>query len=73
VQTPDDRAVRILMDTYWTSRGWRDGPRKSGQELDYAVESRPMFEAPRTATHADVVADVVDAYSKIVQQETRTG
>jgi hypothetical protein len=69
VQTPDARAVQILMDTYWTSSGWRDSPRTPSEDLRYAVEAGLMFEASRTATHDEIVASVAASYSKIAQQE----
>jgi hypothetical protein len=60
--------VQILLDTYWSSSGWRDGPAVAGEDLRYAVEAGLMFEAARKATHDEVVDGVLDAYSSIALQ-----
>jgi len=59
----DTRALKILFDTYWCSKGWksafqRDGAEKTPPEdLAYAVEAGLMF-PPRKVSHADALQEL---------------
>lgn len=66
---PDERAVRALLRTYWSSAGWVDEPTTPPDELAHAVEAGAMFGDPMTMAHDDLVAGVVDAASRVSADE----
>jgi hypothetical protein len=61
----DKRALKILFDTYWSSKGWRSAgtpnrvPDTPPTDLDYAHEAGMMF-PPRKLSHNDAVQRVVE-------------
>jgi hypothetical protein len=61
VTVPDARAVKILLDTYWTSEGWRPEPRVPPADRDYAVQAGVMIRDNISATHDEVITGVLDA------------
>jgi hypothetical protein len=50
----DARAKRILVDTYWSSAGWRERPTTPAEDLAYAKAAGYMFD-PRPYAHDDAV------------------
>jgi hypothetical protein len=60
------RAVKILFDAYWSSRGWRpeDARRVSPEDFAYAKTQGVMFE-PVKIEHAEVSARISTAVSQL--------
>ncbi|MBW3636526.1 MAG: hypothetical protein KY445_08695 [Armatimonadetes bacterium] len=50
----DPKARQILIDTYWTSMGWRDRPHLFKEDLQWAMAAGVMFE-PKTLFHNEMV------------------
>lgn len=55
----DKRALKILFDTYWSSKGWKRVPDTPLADLDYANEAGMMFPA-RRLSHNDAVQRVAE-------------
>jgi hypothetical protein len=55
----DKRALKILFDTYWSSKGWKSVPDTPLDDLAYAYEAGMMF-PPQTLCHDDAVQRVVE-------------
>lgn len=62
---PDERAIKTLVRTYWSSAGWVDEPATPPEEQAHAIEAGTMFAEPVTLAHDDLVAGVVDAASRV--------
>jgi hypothetical protein len=62
----DKRALKILFDTYWTSRGWKreDEYRVSPEDFAYAKAQGVMFE-PIKIEHAQILTRISNAISKL--------
>lgn len=58
----DERAIKILIDTYWTSAGWRDERSVSTDpdEFKYARRAGVMFD-PVPLAHAQIIRRAVKA------------
>lgn len=51
----DTKARKILLNTFWSSRGWKDGPYTfTGEDFNYAKSKGLMFD-PITIHHDDLV------------------
>lgn len=50
----DKRAIKILMNTYWSTTGWRREPTVSSDDLAYAKSKGVMFD-PIRLSHAEAV------------------
>jgi hypothetical protein len=56
---PDERALKILFNTYWGKDGWKDPPAKpSPDDLAYATAAGVMF-PPRDLKHDELIRDIV--------------
>jgi hypothetical protein len=66
--TIDKRATKILMNTYWSSAGWRDEPKVSSEDLAYAKSQRVMFD-PVRFSHNEVADAAFQAVAAITQAE----
>src|SRR3712207_5248811 len=62
---PDRRAVQVLLETYWSSAGWRDDPRPTAEDLDYAVATGVMYRESGSAGHDEVVAEVRERAARL--------
>ena len=60
--TADKRAIKILMNTYWSAAGWRPEPVTSPEDLAYAKSHRVMFD-PAFFSHDDAAKAVIQAIS----------
>jgi hypothetical protein len=58
----DRRALKVLLDTYWTSAGWRDERSQSTPPVDfeYAKQAGVMFD-PIRVSHDDIVKRTIAA------------
>jgi len=65
MSAPDERAVRTLMRTYWSSAGWREDPTTAPDDLAHAIEAGVMFQDTPTVAHDEVVAGVLDAIARV--------
>lgn len=60
VPQPDEKAIGILLRTFWTSQGWREPPVTTREDFAYAKSRGVMFDAPLSLRHDDLVRDVVE-------------
>jgi hypothetical protein len=60
----DARALKILMDTYWSSAGWKPGAFTPPEDFLYAQNAGVMF-APTGPSHAEVAARLRSAYAAL--------
>ena len=59
----DERALKILNDTFWSSRGWKDQPSTPPADLEYARDAGYMFD-PIDLSHDDVTEWVTKSLAK---------
>lgn len=60
--TVDKRALKILLDTYWSPAGWRSGPEQRPNDEDFAyAKSKGLMFDPVELTHSDAVARLLRA------------
>lgn len=64
----DERAVRILKDTYWSSAGWRHVPSVAPEDFAHAKSHGVMFD-PLTVTHDEVVSGALQAVAGTSQDK----
>lgn len=67
-QQVDGRAVKILLNTFWSSAGWRETRETAPEDLAYAVAAGTMFR-PRTFTHDELVGELTNVCSRLTPQE----
>ena len=66
----DRRAVRTLMNAYWSQAGWRDPPATPPKaELAHAIDEGVMFDGTYHATHDEVVDAVIAARDAVGEDE----
>jgi hypothetical protein len=70
-QHVDGRAVKILLNTFWTSAGWRETPETAPEDLAYAIAAGTMF-LPRTFTHDELVGELTTVCSRLTPREVGT-
>jgi len=63
----DEKALRILFDTYWSSNGWKNKYATPPDDLSYAKASGYMFD-PVEFTHDDIVDWLLVAFSQVTQE-----
>jgi hypothetical protein len=51
----DKKALQILLDTYWSPKGWKRDRTIDSADFEYARQAGYMFDAV-TVTHDDIVA-----------------
>jgi hypothetical protein len=61
----DDRAVKTLFQTYWSSAGWRTEPATPPEDLAHAVDAGVMFNETVTMMHDELVRAVHDEVAKV--------
>lgn len=49
-----DKGLKILYDTYWNSKGWKDGT-VSYEEFIEAKKEGYMFEYPQSISHRETL------------------
>ncbi|WP_374569958.1 hypothetical protein [Phenylobacterium sp.] len=64
----DKRAVAILMNTYWSSAGWRPDRSVAPEDFAYARSKGVMFDAVRLS-HDDAIKAAVEAAANVRQTE----
>lgn len=62
--TTDKRAIKILMDTYWSTAGWRCEPVVSPEDCAYAKHQKTMFD-PVRLSHGEAVDAALRAVTDI--------
>lgn len=60
----DERARKILFDTYWSAGGWKDPPEVAPEDRAYAIRAGYMFPRENVA-HNAVVQRVLDTQSNV--------
>jgi hypothetical protein len=65
--TTDKRALKILMDTYWSAAGWQREPSVSHDDFAYAKSHNVMFD-PVQFSHAEAVGAVIEAVTNVSQK-----
>ncbi|MNB81976.1 hypothetical protein D3C75_287750 [compost metagenome] len=64
----DKKAKKILMNTFWTSAGWRGTPGAfAGEAFDYAKSQGLMFD-PVTITHDEIVMRLHELHQAITME-----
>jgi hypothetical protein len=63
-QSPDPKALKILFDTYWSSKGWKEEPKTPPDDLAYAMKAGVMF-PPQDYEHDAAIHDVIRLRGKI--------
>jgi hypothetical protein len=66
------RAVRTLVNAYWSPAGWRDPPATPpDDELAHAIDAGVMFDGTYDATHDEVLDTVIAAREGADEDEAR--
>ena len=60
----DKKALRILVDAYWSPKDWKRGETVDRAEFEYARQAGYMFD-PVLVTHDDIVARLVSIRARI--------
>lgn len=68
----DDRAVRILTDTYWSSAGWKQTRETRPEDMAYAKAHGIMFD-PVTMLHDDAVGATILAVNATQKHKVVAG
>jgi hypothetical protein len=64
----DKQAKKILLDTFWTSAGWKSSPAAfTGENFDYAKSKGVMFD-PLTITHDEIVLRLHELHQRITKE-----
>jgi hypothetical protein len=64
----DNKAKKILMNTFWTSAGWKSSPAAfTGEDFDYAKSKGLMFD-PVTITHDEIVLRLHELHGAITKE-----
>lgn len=64
----DKKAKKILMNTFWTSTGWRGTPGAfAGEDFEYAKSHGLMFD-PVTITHDEIVIRLDELHQTITRE-----
>ncbi|MNS04259.1 hypothetical protein D3C72_356150 [compost metagenome] len=63
----DSRALKILLNTYWTSAGWRRQPETRPEDFAYAVQSGLMF-PPRRFSHDGLIRELKSVCDRLTPQ-----
>ncbi|MCW1985917.1 UNVERIFIED_ORG: hypothetical protein M2348_001649 [Sphingomonas sp. R1F5B] len=64
----DTRAIKILMNTYWSAGGWRREPQVSPEDFAYAKLHRLMFD-PTTISHSEAIDAAIKAIASTDQKD----
>jgi hypothetical protein len=66
----DKKALQILIDTYWSPKGWKKDRTINSADFAYARQAGYMFD-PVTMTHGDIVARLLIIRSRVsIEQVT---
>jgi hypothetical protein len=65
---PDERAVKILLNAYWTPAGWRRQPALQPEDFAYAKAKGLMFD-PVSLTHDDAVSMAISSREAVSQEQ----
>jgi len=60
----DKRAIKILIDTYWSSAGWRQNPTVTPEDFAYAKSNGVMFD-PIRLSHDEAIGAALRAANEI--------
>lgn len=65
----DKKAKKILLNTFWTSAGWKSSPDAfAGENFDYAKSKGLMFD-PITITHDEVIKRLHELHQTITKEQ----
>ena len=66
----DKRALQMLLDTFWSPKGWKRGATIAPANFEYARQAGYMFD-PVTVTHDDIVAQLLTIRKRVsIEQVT---
>jgi len=65
---PDERAVKILLNAYWTPAGWRRQPAFQPDDFAYAKAKGLVFD-PVGLTHDDAVSMAISSREAVSQEQ----
>jgi hypothetical protein len=68
IMSADARAVKILMDTYWSAAGWRREHSVSSDDFAYAKSHHVMFD-PTRISHSEAIDSAFKAVASINQND----
>jgi hypothetical protein len=60
----DKKALKILFDTYWSSKGWKKDPSISPDDFAYARLKGYIFPS-KIMSHDDIVDWKIDSFTQI--------
>lgn len=60
----DKKALQILFDTYWSSKGWKQDQTIAAADFEYARRAGYMFD-PVALTHDDIVARLLTVRNRV--------
>ncbi|WP_019913581.1 hypothetical protein [Paenibacillus sp. HW567] len=64
----DKKAKQILMNTFWTSAGWKGSPNAFvGEDFEYAKSKGLMFD-PITITHDEIVLRLHELHQRVTKE-----
>ncbi len=64
----NERGLRILFDSYWSSKGWRTEPNTSDEDFAYARDSGYMFD-PKNLNHDEVVKWLLASARRVSRED----
>lgn len=64
----DTKAIKILLTTYWSAKGWRDKPSVSSEDFEYAKSQGVMFD-PVPFTHDKSIRWVREVLEQIKPED----
>ena len=64
----DVKALRILIDTYWSPQGWKPDGTIEASDFAYARQAGYMFD-PVTVTHDDIVARLLTIRRRVTLEQ----
>ncbi|MGX9424105.1 MULTISPECIES: hypothetical protein [Bradyrhizobium] len=66
----DKKALQILLDTYWSPKGWKRDRSIDSADFEYARQAGYMFD-PVTVTHDDIIAGLLTVRNRVsIEQVT---
>jgi hypothetical protein len=64
----DKKALQILLDAYWSPKGWKRDTTIDTADFEYARQAGYMFD-PITVTHDDIVARLLTIRSRVSMEQ----
>src|SRR5882672_8629904 len=60
----DKKAIQILLDTYWSPKGWKRDRTIDSADFEHARQAGYMFD-PVTVTHDDIIARLLTIRNRV--------